>query len=229
MTSSKLNRKCDIRCATDPPSKAGSHPEVVVDLARNKVPLWAQGTIVNWRFHDESFERYGDAQRMKHRVARLMQEAINAWGSVAPVQFEQSVDAWDFEIYMRQRRDCQNDGCVLASAFFPSSRRERMVLYPSLLEYDEAEQLSTLVHEIGHIFGLSHFFAQTDAGEREFPSLVFGKHSRLTIMNYGSDSRLTEADRRDLARLYDAAWSADPEAEIGKKVHLLKARHAAKQ
>lgn len=221
--------RCGIRCATDRPPKAGIQPEVVVDLAGNKVPLWARGTTLNWRFHDESFERYGDAKGTKSRVARLLQQAIDAWGDAAPVRFRKSDSAWDFEIYMRQRRDCQDDGCVLASAFFPATRRERMVLYPSLFEYDEAEQLATMEHEIGHVFGLRHFFAQTDAGEREFPSLVFGKHSRFTIMNYGSDSRLTEADRRDLARLYEAAWSADPEAEIGRKVRLLKARHAATQ
>lgn len=44
-------------------------------------------------------------------------------------------------------------------------------------------------------------------------------------MNYGSDSRLTEADRKDLKHLYETAWSADPEAEIGKQVLLVKAPH----
>lgn len=227
MTRLKLVHRCGIRCATDRPSKSGIFPEVVVDLVRDKVPLWSPGTTLNWRFDEGSFERFGDTERMKRKVSRLMRDAMNAWGNAAPIKFNKSNTVPDFEVYMRQRRDCK-DGCVLASAFFPSSRLERVTLYPSMFEYDEEDQLSTMVHEIGHIFGLRHFFAQTDAYERKFPSLVFGKHSRFTIMNYGSESRLTEADRQDLARLYDAAWSDNPETEIDKAVRLVKARHTAK-
>lgn len=225
MSHLKLAHRCGIRCATDPPPKSGILPEVVVDLVKDKVPLWSRSTRLNWRFDEGSFERFGGAERMKRKVSQLMRDAMNAWGNVAPVKFNKSNDLPDFEVYMRQRRDCK-EGCVLASAFFPSSKLERVTLYPSMFEYDQDEQLSTMVHEIGHIFGLRHFFADTDAYERKFPSLVFGKHSRYTIMNYGSESRLTRADREDLGRLYEAAWSAGPEAEIGKEVILVEARHA---
>jgi hypothetical protein len=222
--SQKVVHRCGIRCATDPPRKLDIQPEVVVDLVDDKVPLWVRGTTLHWTFNEASFERYGEAQGTRRKVAGLMREAIAAWGEAAPVRFERDDEAWDFDIYMRRRRDC-DDGCVLASAFFPASRRERLVLYPTLFEYDHAEQVSTMVHEIGHIFGLRHYFAQKNADERQFPSLVFGKHSPLTIMNYGDESRLTETDLRDLKRLYQAAWSADAEAVIGRSVRLVAARH----
>lgn len=222
----KLTHRCTIRCATDRPWSACVQPELVVDLVRDKVPLWARGTTLHWTFNEESFARTGESEHMKRKVLRLMRAAIDAWADAAPVRFKRDDRAWDFDIYIRQRRDC-NDGCVLASAFFPTARRERLVLYPSLFEHDAAEQLATMVHEIGHIFGLRHFFAKTDADERMFPSLLFGRQSRFTIMNYGEESQLTATDRRDLARLYDAAWSADPQAEIGRQVRLVRARHAA--
>jgi hypothetical protein len=47
-------------------------------------------------------------------------------------------------------------------------------------------------------------------------------------MNYGPRSHLTESDRKDLLRLYHAAWSAEPEEEIGKQVRLVQAPHAAR-
>jgi hypothetical protein len=43
--------------------------------------------------------------------------------------------------------------------------------------------------------------------ETAFPSKIFGKHSKFSIMNYGRDSRLTADDKADLKRLYQSAWS----------------------
>lgn len=227
MSQTKLTHRCGIRCATERP-RVGPIPEIVVDVTEGKVPLWARGTTLHWRFHDESFERYGDPAATKARVEGLWRDAIDAWGKTSPVKFRMSEKAWDLEIYMRVRRDCNDEGCVLASAFFPSSRRERVVLYPSMFDVEHGgrdEQLATVVHEIGHIFGLRHYLAQKDKYERKFPSLVYGTHSPYTIMNYGEESVLTEADREDLGRLYESAWSASPVEGVGKEVRLVQAPH----
>jgi len=64
--------------------------------------------------------------------------------------------------------------------------------------------VETLIHEIGHIFGLRHFFA--NISEKEWPSEIFGTHSKFSIMNYGEHSMLTHDDRDDLRRLYELAW-----------------------
>jgi len=60
--------------------------------------------------------------------------------------------------------------------------------------------VETLVHEIGHTFGLRHFSA--NISETAVPSLIFGTHQKFTIMNYGPDSKLTAQDKSDLKRLY---------------------------
>ena len=47
------------------------------------------------------------------------------------------------------------------------------------------EQVETLVHEIGHVFGLRHIFALIS--ETEWPAEIFGKQVKFSIMNYGGD------------------------------------------
>jgi hypothetical protein len=45
--------------------------------------------------------------------------------------------------------------------------------------------------------------------ETAWPSEVFGTHKPFSIMNYGSQSELTDYDKADLNRLYQAAWSGE--------------------
>jgi len=203
-------------------------PEIVVDVEQGEIPLWALGTTLHWRFDQKSLRRHENAEAMKRRVRSLLRKAIDAWKGVAPVAFMESNSDWDFEIAILKRRDCDEGGCTLASAFFPKSDRQRLLIYPTLFDCDRLEQVATMVHELGHVFGLRHYFARTDPDEKIFPSKIFGKHSRFTIMNYGFESRLTEADKRDLKRLYTAAWSTDAESQIGKPVRLVRAPHVAR-
>jgi Metallo-peptidase family M12B Reprolysin-like len=87
------------------------------------------------------------------------------------------------------------------------------------------EQLETLVHEIGHIFGLRHFFAQVS--EKEWPSQIFGKHQKFSIMNYGQNSMLTKYDKADLKNLYRLAWAGELTAINGTPIKFVKPFHAA--
>jgi hypothetical protein len=121
------------------------------------------------------------------------------------VKFAERNDAWDFEIVMRRNDDCDATGCVLASTFFPDAGRHSFLMYPILFRQTPEEQVATLEHEIGHVFGLRHFFAKLR--ETDAPSEIFGTHVKFTIMNYGAESRLTPADRSDLKNLYQLAWS----------------------
>jgi DUF1365 family protein len=68
---------------------------------------------------------------------------------------------------------------------------------------DRKEQLDTLIHEIGHTFGLRHFFAQVS--ETAWLSEVFGKHQKFSSMSYSADSELTAYDKADLKKLYQTA------------------------
>jgi hypothetical protein len=80
--------------------------------------------------------------------------------------------------------------------------------------------VDTLIHEIGHIFGLRHFFA--NVSETAWPSEVFGSHQAFSIMNYGAMSELTKVDRADLKTLYELAWQGQLTHINGTQVRLMR-------
>jgi len=92
-----------------------------------------------------------------------------------------------------------------------------------MFEQIHKEQVDTLIHEIGHTFGLRHFFA--DVSETAFPSVKFGTHAPFSIMNYGAMSELTDVDRSDLTQLYQKVWSGDLTKINGTSIRLLRPFH----
>lgn len=111
----------------------------------------------------------------------------------------------------------------MASAFFPDPGRNELVIYPSLFDQSSKEQLDTMIHEIGHIFGLRHFFAQVS--ETSFPSINFGRQNPFTIMNYGFRSELTNEDKSDLKELYNQVWNGNLTAINNVPIHLFRPFH----
>lgn len=218
-----------IVCATDTRGHStprGSSPiRIVVDASEGFVPLWTKDTTLRWRFQERSMRAFANPAAAKAAIENLLGEALLAWGDAAPVKFAKRDDVWDFEIVTRRADDCDINGCVLASAFFPDAGRHKLTIYPKMFEQSEQEQLETLVHEIGHIFGLRHFFA--NLSEREWPSQVFGTHNPFSIMNYGSQSVLTPEDKTDLKRLYQMVWRGELTHINGTPIRLVNAFHAA--
>lgn len=217
--------KPGIICDTDRRGHAtpqGRSPlDIVVDASEGFVPLWASNTILRWRFRERSMIYFANSAAAKAELRNLLGEAIWAWGTAAPVKFHYDEDLWDFEIVMRSADQCNaSGGCVLASAFFPDAGRHKLTLYPKMFTQSRKEQVDTLIHEIGHVFGLRHFFAQVS--EAVWPSEIFGTHSKFSIMNYGALSELTIADQDDLRRLYQLAWSGALTHINGTPIRLVK-------
>ena len=146
-----------------------------------------------------------------------------AWGTAAPIKFTKDEDVWDFEVVVKQADDCDRSGCVLASAFFPDAGQHELVLYPKMFAQDRKEQLETLIHELGHVFGLRHFFAQVS--ETAWPSEIFGKHNKFSIMNYGTASVLTDEDKADLGTLYQRAWAGQLTEVNGTQIRFVTPFH----
>jgi hypothetical protein len=198
-----------IVCKTDtkglPRPSNRSPAEIVVDASKGFIPLWAKDVTLRWRFQEQSMAVFQNPDAAKEGIKKLFGDALVAWGNAVPVKFTQRDDAWDFEIVMQASDDCDPNGCVLASAYFPDGGRHELVLYPKLFTQSPQEQMETLCHEIGHIFGLRHFFA--NVSETAWRSEIFGTHVPFSIMNYGVNSVLTENDRTDLQRLYALVWS----------------------
>lgn len=179
--------------------------EIVVDATEGFIPLWSAGSILKWRFQERSFAGAAGPGEARETVLDLLSDALLRWGPAAPVAFTHDADVWDFEVVLRNAPDCGPAGCVLASAFFPDAGRHQLTIYPTIFEQSREEQVETLIHELGHVFGLRHFFA--DVSETAWPSEVFGTHSPFSIMSYGPTSTLTEADLGDLTELYTSVWS----------------------
>ncbi len=198
-----------VRCETERrghKAPGGRTPaEIVLDASEGFIPLWSKNTTLRWRFKESSFQAFENPQAAKAATQKLFADAVLAWGDSAPVKFAYDDDVWDFELVMKNTDDCDSSGCTLAMAFFPDAGRHKLVIYPKMFEQTKKEQIETLVHEIGHIFGLRHFFAQIS--ETAWKSQIFGKHHKFSIMNYGKDSKLTARDKSDLKSLYKQAWA----------------------
>lgn len=180
---------------------------LVVDASEGFIPLWDPGVILRWRFQEHSMAVFVNPEAAKAAIRALFGRALLSWGDAAPVRFAEQDDVWDFEIVMREADQCNPTGCVLASAFFPDAGRHELKIYPRMFTQSPKEQVDTLIHEIGHVFGLRHFFA--NISETAWPSEVFGEHRPFTIMNYGAQSELTDDDKADLRRLYETAWTGE--------------------
>ena len=163
---------------------------------------------------------FENPEAAKTALRQLFGEALLAWGDAAPVRFSERHDAWDFEIVVRPEDKCTINGCTLASAFFPDPGRHELVIYPRMFAQVRAEQIETLAHELGHVFGLRHFFA--DVSETAWPVEIFGEHNKFSIMNYGANSTLTDTDRSDLTRLYEQVWNGDLTSINGTPVKLMR-------
>ncbi|KAG0090768.1 hypothetical protein BGZ93_011430 [Podila epicladia] len=171
------------------------------------IPLWAPGTVLHYRFNERSLQQSG---RNKRQILKLFNKALSQWGDAVPVMFAENRITWDFEFVVSQHDDCDRDGCVLASAFFPGGGQQRLVVYPRMLDDPNVdEQVETMAHELGHIFGLRHWFAkEEDEGSRSrWRAELFGTDNPFTIMNYDDECVLTDIDRKDLKQLYEMAWS----------------------
>jgi hypothetical protein len=206
-------------------STPGGHSplEIVLDASEGFIPLWAKGTVLRWRFQERSMQYFQNPAGAKAAIEDLLGKALLAWGDAVPVSFSKRDDAWDFEIVMKNSPNCNASGCVLASAFFPDAGRHELILYPTLIEQSEQEQIETLVHELGHVFGLRHFFAKVS--ETAWPAEIFGTHHPFSIMNYGSQSVLTADDKADLKKVYQLAWSGELTKINGTPIKLVRPFH----
>ena len=206
-------------CVTD--AKGYAQPdnknlaELRVDSSDGFIPLWDKTVSLNWRFNKSFGSQFRNGDAAKAGIRKLFGEAIMAWGDACPIKFHEVKDNWDFEVAMH-KEDCDNSGCVLASSFFPGTGQNTFYIYPTLLQQSHAEQMETIEHEMGHIFGLRHFFA--NISEKEWKSELFGADKPFSIMNYGDESKLTTQDAKDLKRLYQLTWSNELTEINGTKI-----------
>ncbi|KAG0097703.1 hypothetical protein BGZ93_002141 [Podila epicladia] len=170
------------------------------------IPLWEKDVTLRYRFNQHTLRQSG---KSKEDILTLFNKGVKLWGDAVPVKFIEDEDAWDFEFVVRNSNECSEDGCVLASAFFPGGGQQQFVIYPIMFSQSKTEQKEAVAHELGHVFGLRHWFAKdvNKASGWSWRSEVFGSEDPVTIMNCNEMSTLTEADKEDLKELYRQARS----------------------
>ena len=210
-------------CTTDYRARPRSPFEIVLDATDGFVPLWEDNLVLRWRFNMASLSFFQQPEAVMTRIRELLAAAITAWGDAAPIRFDENADNSDFEVVVERVPSCTPQGCTLAQAFFPDAGRHQLLIFPTMFEQSKKEQVDTMAHEIGHMFGLRHFFAPEF--ETPWPSVIFGEHNPFSIMNYGNNSELTDADRRDLSLLYEGVWSGDIRKINGTPVKLFRPFH----
>lgn len=217
-----------IICATESRGSVRDIAELQLDATQGFIPLWREGAILRWRFQAQSLARFEAPDAVKANIEALLCKALQAWGEAVPIAFARDDDAWDFQIVIQEVERCNaQKACVLASAFFPDPGRHDLVIYPTLFKQDLAEQVETIAHELGHVFGLRHWFAPQH--EAAFPSIPYGSQRPVSIMNYGPDSQLTDEDRKDLMALYAGAWSGKIKHINGTPIRLVAPFHTLRE
>jgi len=212
-----------IICTTDYRAQKRSPFDIVLDATDGFIPLWAENMVLRWTFNTASMSFFQQPQAIMSKIRGLLSDAILAWGDAAPIRFTESTDNSDFEIVVERQPNCSPQGCTLARAFFPDVGRHKLYIFPTMFQQSRKEQVDTLTHEIGHIFGLRHFFAPEN--ETPWASVVFGEHKPFSIMNYGALSELTPTDRNDLKLLYEGVWNNQIRKINGTPIKLFRPFH----
>ncbi|MBC2845070.1 matrixin family metalloprotease [Winogradskyella flava] len=199
--------------------------EIVLDARKGFIPLWNKNITLRWRFNN-SINYFKEPEKAKTYIRTLFNEAVRGWGKAKPVDFKEVRSLWDFEICINQNDQCYEDNlCTMGKSFFPNGGQNEFVFYPKLFNkyIDYEEKVNIIAHELGHIFGLRHFFAQID--EKEYKSIIYGNHQKFSIMNYGKESVLTDNDISDLNILYDKVWSGSLTELNGTPIKLVNPFH----
>jgi len=158
----------------------------LIDLTGSGIGLWGPNVTLRFRFDVNSFRTIRNGANILKLVRNTFYNAIQLWGSAAPVSFEEVQQDSDFIISMSPYRNCSpRSGCTLASAFFPDVGDRIIRIFPNFITDNPNADAATTVmaHELGHVFGLHHWFLKSN---RQVRVEIFGRdRDPVTIMNYG--------------------------------------------
>ncbi|WP_226646710.1 matrix metalloproteinase-11 [Microbulbifer variabilis] len=165
-------------CVTDkvgyPVLENRSPLDLVLHSGEGYISLWGKNVTLRWKFDEESLRYFKKPDEVKDYIRALLGEALLKWGDASPVKFNENPNVWDFKIRVESVEICSVVGCTLSRAFFPNPGRNELVLFPTMFEQNRKEQVDTMIHELGHIFELRHFFA--DLKEKAWHSVIYGVH-----------------------------------------------------
>ena len=187
------------RCVTQ---KVGTIKSLYIGLQHGEVYLWKNGSILNWTARKDGYPSHEDALL----AARGVYTATKAWEKLlgGRVQFKYTSifnDACFQVLYGGE------NGNVLASAFFPDDYRDILnELYVYQLQFEPEHKdtiANTMAHEIGHVLGLRHEFAEAEDLKYNVESIFYGIRNPDSVMANTQIPKIQPSDVKYTNEIYD--------------------------
>ncbi|KAL7961094.1 hypothetical protein V8C34DRAFT_312191 [Trichoderma compactum] len=190
------------RCATE----TCEYTQIRVGKEDSKevyIPRWLRGSVLTYTVDAKSFPTIAEAGQVK----AAMQDAISMWRGIGARFCFEDLEADNYGsatfVVRYDGRRCSN---TYAISFFPDELPGELLVYN--LALSKAPHLANiLAHEVGHILGLRHEFADKNHKEgRILRCVLFGKKNPRSIMNYYEDPgqlQVSEQDLRELREFYE--------------------------
>ncbi|UKZ75967.1 hypothetical protein TrVFT333_003663 [Trichoderma virens FT-333] len=173
----------------------------------NEIARWCCGSEISYVICQETFPAF-----LLSLVEEDMRKAISMWKGIG-VSFKQvhRNDQATFAVIYNDR-----ERGAYACSFFPNEQSRKLFIYkPSLRKANYLANI--LAHEIGHILGLRHEYANTHDEEKKYTSVRFGSENAQSVMNLKIPEQLQVHDQ-DLEELR-SFYSCDIEEYGGLPIH----------
>ncbi|KAF5668663.1 matrix metallo ase-11 [Fusarium heterosporum] len=184
-------------------SKGGLH-DVVIGL-EDEVPRWEPGSVVKWSVWKQGFPSDEDA----NHAASQLSVAAEAWNDAdVGVTFENVPEAKDATFVLVYGGE---NGKKLASAFFPNKKDlDYMFVYSYAYSKEwKSAMWKVFTHELGHVLGLRHEFAISDAQGEGPDAIRITAPDELSVMNYRKEPpEIQQSDIVSLRKFYSMTADA---------------------
>jgi Met-zincin len=157
----------------------------------------------------ESDHRWAVAANIDYRyTASSFQQAADEWNALSfGIAISATTDQAKANFLVKYYKPTPPERW-LAKAFFPNEVKDVLVYDRTLVEPDWRKVLkNTFLHEIGHIIGLRHEFANDPNPKDnnkpfESPAQRFGSVNPHSVMSYDDVNYINDMDKKDVKDFY---------------------------
>lgn len=201
-TSKKPTKRRQCRqkhCGQEHDGVAGAY----LGVEKGALHLWRSGSVINYVVRKDGWSK----QRRALHVLVAAHQAAECWNAAMDgrLTFRFVENLCDAAFEVRYEHDGRRGH--LASAFFPLDHRRDLNflrIYRSAFSSKYSAKyplVNILTHELGHVVGLRHEFASKT--EQQSEAILFGIHSRNSVMSYKTKPVISESDVEVVRRAYD--------------------------
>ncbi|KAE9569732.1 hypothetical protein CGMCC3_g14154 [Colletotrichum fructicola] len=183
-----------------PPASHNDSPFDAIQVGLDSIiPRWKASTALKWFLKSEGFPSADGAKL----AAETMNQAAQDWNDLSfGVSISQTTDEAAANFNLVYQDNPPDEPGLLASAFFPLQADMDVVIYGTGLKNSENYPLkSTLLHELGHVFGLRHEFADEDSRGQ----IQFMEANKDSVMSYNGVVIIEETDKHGIREFYKLA------------------------